>query len=544
MSGKKISQNIKQRNKTNGANGAEPDYEPRMPMQFQGVYPQQPQPYMMPVPPQHQQYWQPPYPQQQPHYGAPFMPMPYMMQPWGVPPQFYHQSKQVPYRATPAATADSDDDDDTVEEQPKKPIKQTKPLLKELQVQKQQQPKKQPKKQAAAVIEESDSDDDEVMIDPDVVVVPLPKEAKEAKEANKQQQQKPKQQKEQRQEDQLIANFENVLNPVQLEEKPNGYYFLQCNDCSNVVVSLKPLSANPVFDKNVNPNERFKVIMLNGDVKEYKADDLNESTLYTQKYVVAHNNALRVNGGKGFIYVRTSNQNDVSIDTQREQCFNYAATNNIALAKFGFQYDEGISARNMNNLKYELGFWIEHIENGADIIIYSVDRLSRNLAKGIEFLNNMVTRNIRVHFVLEGVIFDSAINAAQRDLVYNSLKNAEALSNTTSEKVKNSKAKRRAEGHEDGPAKYGYKIDIIDGIRKKVEDQQVSAKIRIICDKYREVAANIGRYADEGVKNNVTSICRYVMKWCHQRNIKYKNEQSFTVSKIKLVVNRHVFNHE
>ena len=264
------------------------------------------------------------------------------------------------------------------------------------------------------------------------------------------------------------------------------------------------------------------------------------------KYIIEHNTKLStINpkigmiNGKGFIYARTSNNNDISIDTQRETCFKYAHDNNIKLADFGFQYDQ-VSARNMNNLNHELGFWIDYVEDNADIIIYSIDRLSRNLEKGVKFLKSIVLRGIKVHFILENIVYSKDINAAHLDMIYNGLRNAEHVSNTTSEKVINSIRKRKAEGHVFGKAPYGFRNVMVDGIRKRIKDNKSQEIIRIVTKRYYEVVSNINQFKEtDGVQNNQTSICKYILKWLRQQNIKFNDDIHFTLQQIKRIILNH-----
>ena len=340
----------------------------------------------------------------------------------------------------------------------------------------------------------------------------------------------------------FINSFGNLLDPNNLQDKDDDYYFKPCKNNDNVVKSIRPELDNAAhFDRLNYPDESYLAKMFNGNIQRYSAKDLSNYTLETQKNINNHtnniNNLDKIIPLSGFVYARTSNKNDISIDTQRNACFNYCTNNSIKLLEFGFQYDM-VSARNMNNLNHELGFWLDYIDDNSNIVIYSIDRLSRNLEKGIQFLKNMAKRNISIHFVMENIIYKKGINAAQLDLVYNALKNAENVSNMTSEKVKNSIKKRKDEGHYFGRPSYGYKVVKINGIRQKVMDNDQQDIIKKIYAKFHEIASNIDalRRNNNNIQNNRTSIYKFLIKWLISKNIKQEDGKPFTVKQINRII--------
>ena len=154
-----------------------------------------------------------------------------------------------------------------------------------------------------------------------------------------------------------------------------------------------------------------------------------------------------------------------SIKTQEHYCLKYCIDNNMKVEFIAS--DENVSARNMNNLKKELGFFTEHLTpNESCIVIYTPDRLSRHSAKGQAFLEQMMQRNIDVHFVKEGYVYNKSTPSHIKHQIYSLLNNAEFLSNQTSERIKNTLKRKRAEGHQFGRPRYGYEIKMINGIRK------------------------------------------------------------------------------
>jgi len=193
---------------------------------------------------------------------------------------------------------------------------------------------------------------------------------------------KEKKEKKDKNEDNILANMldnalDNVINLGQPNDEKKETYaeFGQNYNNSNVISEIIPIKkVESHFDKDNYPNEVYKAIMLNGKVEEYKANDIHSYSLETHKYIYEHNQQItrtKANKTNGFIYARCSTTNDISIETQRQACFAYAKAMNIKLVSYGYQYDNNVSARNMNNLKYELGFWEKRIPEDGNLIIYS-----------------------------------------------------------------------------------------------------------------------------------------------------------------------------
>ena len=336
--------------------------------------------------------------------------------------------------------------------------------------------------------------------------------------------------------DMLTNDFEKIVNQDKMVDKKDNYWFQHENDDSNVIMYIEPLKDNESHFDNINyPKELYISHMVNGNIINRYAIDISKYTLEVQKTVIEHNQELTQQGiqgdGKALIYARTSTKNDISIDTQKVECLKYAKDNNIKLCNFGFQYDQ-LSARNMNNLDNELGFWTEKLENNTDLIIYSVDRLSRHLGKGIMFLEDIKRRNITVHFVLEQIKYNKNTNHAQLDMVYECLRKAENVSNLTSEKVTKSIQKRKAEGHVFGQAPYGFKHIKINGILKRVEDEQEQETITIIMDQYNQNITN----------NNFTFTCKKITDYLKQHNILYIGNTYFQYKHVKRIVKKQLNN--
>jgi DNA invertase Pin-like site-specific DNA recombinase len=285
--------------------------------------------------------------------------------------------------------------------------------------------------------------------------------------------------------------------------------------------------------------------MYHGNTIQLPAKDISPEALETGKIVYKHNNQLanllaasgQQSDGNAFIYARSSRTNDISIDTQRKACLQYAAINKLELLSFGYQSDNNISARNMNNLKHELGFWQEHIPDGSNIIIYSIDRLSRNLIKGMQYLDEMAARGIRIHFVTHELVFHSGISAAGRSMIQQELQSAEKFSNIASEKVRTTMARLRREGNVFGRAPYGYKHTKIGNIRKRTFDNKEQQNIRKIKEQYKYIMDNWKNMPETAeLRYSKINMLRTLSRWCNRTGLQYRNEKNYTTYQIQKII--------
>ena len=356
-----------------------------------------------------------------------------------------------------------------------------------------------------------------------------------------------KKEKKDKNEDNILANMldnalDNVINLGQPNDEKKETYaeFGQNYNNSNVISEIIPIKkVESHFDKDNYPNEVYKAIMLNGKVEEYKANDIHSYSLETHKYIYEHNQQItrtKANKTNGFIYARCSTTNDISIETQRQACFAYAKAMNIKLVSYGYQYDNNVSARNMNNLKYELGFWEKRIPEDGNLIIYSVDRLSRDLVKGIQFLEKLVSRGIQIHFVFNEIIYKKEMSAAAKSMVQQELQTAEKYSNIISEKIKGTLKRLRAEGHDFGRARYGYKSVKINGIRKHVVNDLEQKNIKKIIKRYHNYIEHFETYPENiGFKKTYTNIMHALRRWCNRSGLKYRNDKHYTINQLKKI---------
>jgi len=503
---------------------------------YQHPYPPPPQQYgmgwMPPYPPQHQpqQYgmgWMPnyPHPYPYPQYGMGMMPgmqPPMMMLP--PPPAFNNRGFAPSHNGN---IQDFVQINELVEENNNsKPIKHIASAA-----------------SAASTADDAESDNDVI----DAFNIPEPKSKKQAKKPNKKvAEPSAVKMQDHKIDNQLADLFNNVLdNNMQSANSRTAKHaeFGQESNESNVIIGITPIDKEQAHFDNVEfPNEMYNATMINDVVAKLPAKDISLDALEAGKIVFIHNNQLEASGQpianeKAFIYARSSRTNDISIETQRKACLEYSTVHRLELLPFGYQSDNNVSARNMGNLKHELGFWKDYIPDGSHIIIYSVDRLSRHLVRGMQFLDEMAARGIRIHFITHELVFHSGISAAGRAMIQQELQSAEKFSNIASEKVRTTMARLRKEGHVFGRVPYGYKNTLIGNIRKRIPDNKEQQKIRQIQTQYSYIINNWENNPDtEKLRYTKINILRTLVRWCNRKGMKYRNQSNYTTSQIRTII--------
>jgi DNA invertase Pin-like site-specific DNA recombinase len=362
--------------------------------------------------------------------------------------------------------------------------------------------------------------------------------------------------------DKFIDKFDNVLdgniqcNPEESVKptKPMKLIYTNSKKKSTIISQLTPVEKIAHWNNITHPNEQYNAVLMNGNNTIYTATELSNYTLETHQYINKYNSSLinkkQKNSSKhkqnpimGFIYARCSAENDTSIETQITACMEYARNKSIKLLPFGCQYDNGISARNMNNMDYELGVWSDYLEDGTHLIIYSVDRLSRHLLKGLQYLEKMVARGVSVHFVMSEIIYDANISAAAKSMVQMELQASEKVSNQTSEKVRATIKRKRSEGNVFGKAKFGYKHIKINGIIRRVINLTEMIVIEHIKNLFAKMVSNPRKYSELSKYNGYShhhiteiDIIKAVIRDCNRKGMRYRNGKPLTPTHIRRIL--------
>ena len=344
----------------------------------------------------------------------------------------------------------------------------------------------------------------------------------------------------------ILANlFDNALDNRNLnkrQKKDKDVSFLPYKDGRNIINHIKPLD-NANFNSETHPEEKYYVQFLDGHNETIQAKDINSSALETQKITSEHNQKIKTSINTPIfadtvIYVRCSKENDTSIDTQTQACFDYALKNKMKVLPFGYLKDNGISARNGKNFKVgELSVWLSHLPDESNIIVYSPDRWSRHTLKGLQELDNLILKkHITIHFVNNDIKYNRTTSSAHKAMIQSELMTAEKQSNDTSEKIKGTLNRLKAEGHIIGKAPYGFKNSVVEGIRKRLVNSEEKNTIQKIKDLYLDINKNFNKYVNDISSKTKINIIKYIIRWCIRNSIKNRNGLSFSISQIRTMI--------
>ena len=152
------------------------------------------------------------------------------------------------------------------------------------------------------------------------------------------------------------------------------------------------------------------------------------------------------------IYSRISSKAQ-SLEAQTSSCKDYCVKNNLTVTEI---ITETGSGRSMKNLK-KLRKLITGSKN-ITILVYSVDRFSRNTADALNFMKILDSNNINLISVADNIDLSSG---SGRHSFRMRVSAAELEIDLLSERVKRSIAFKRSRGDFIGVAPYGYKTQFI-----------------------------------------------------------------------------------
>lgn len=188
------------------------------------------------------------------------------------------------------------------------------------------------------------------------------------------------------------------------------------------------------------------------------------------------------NVNDAYIYCRISSQyskNTNSLDTQEDSCIDYCKNNGMNVVEI---IKNQKSSRNMLNYE-ELEKLINKMKPGDTLVVADVSRFSRNLMKGLQLLDMMDKKNIKIYAVKEQGKYDTYTN---RYTFRNFLNQAEYETDGISMRINDSLKHMKEKGGIFGSAKFGYEKYNDNGIqktRKNIREHRTIAKIRKM---YRE----------------------------------------------------------
>jgi DNA invertase Pin-like site-specific DNA recombinase len=131
------------------------------------------------------------------------------------------------------------------------------------------------------------------------------------------------------------------------------------------------------------------------------------------------------------------------------------------------EIDDGVSARNPKKLQ-GLQTIISNIESGETLLVLDLSRFSRNTLGGLQILEDLHKRNVKIYSVLDGMNYDTP---AARHCVRTTISCAELESDIKSAKLKASIQNiKNMGGYIGSRAPFGYKIIREGHLRKLVKN--------------------------------------------------------------------------
>lgn len=156
-------------------------------------------------------------------------------------------------------------------------------------------------------------------------------------------------------------------------------------------------------------------------------------------------------------------------------------------------------------------------DDNIHIIFLRVDRFSRCFPKAFEIIDKIIpSKNITLHFVEEGIVFNKHSTAGIKQLLTEALMKAHVESDNLSRRLRDINSHKKNLGNDLGPPAYGMKIINENGIRKKVINEYESNIIDFIKKVYNIKEFNKDKSISFRVLNNM------LMKLTNDPQIKEK----------------------
>jgi DNA invertase Pin-like site-specific DNA recombinase len=166
-----------------------------------------------------------------------------------------------------------------------------------------------------------------------------------------------------------------------------------------------------------------------------------------------------------------------SLESQKEILIKYCVDNKLHISSI--EMDDGISARNLSKL-IGLQKIIENIQPRDVLLVLDLSRFSRHTMGGLQILEDMVKRNVRIYSVMDGMNYDTP---ASRHCVRTTISCAELESDIKSAKIKASIQNIKNMGGFIGSrAPFGYKIIRDGALRKLIKHSNEQKVLEIISD--------------------------------------------------------------
>ncbi len=215
-----------------------------------------------------------------------------------------------------------------------------------------------------------------------------------------------------------------------------------------------------------------------------------------------------------------------SLESQKEILLKYCIENNLLVSSI--EMDDGVSARNPEKLQ-GLQTIVRNIKPNETLLVLDLSRFARNTLGGLQILENLAQRNVRIYSVLDGMNYDTP---ASRHCVRTTISCAQLESDIKSMKLKASIQNIRSKGGYIGSkAPFGFKI-IREGTLRKLIKNTNEQKVIEMISKVGYKTSNMG-------KKNLTQIADKL------NSMGLRNRgKCFTSNTIKYIYNKNKSNTE
>lgn len=238
---------------------------------------------------------------------------------------------------------------------------------------------------------------------------------------------------------------------------------------NNFIESIKNTVTSTIC---INAHRLMPEDLLNNNTEmEVESVPSNESIDRSEPNLI--NNIHTFNGNNAIIYIRVSTL-EQEIQAQKYSCESFCIQNNLNIKKI---YIEKCSAYK-NKSQPELYKLINENEN-TNLVIFSIDRFSRNIKIGNDFVQKLEKKKICLISVKENINLNTALGKHNFRIYINA---AQYESELISERVKNSIKFKKANNLHIGQAPYGFKIEN----KKLVKDYKEAIVCKFIFQNLRK----------------------------------------------------------
>ena len=216
-----------------------------------------------------------------------------------------------------------------------------------------------------------------------------------------------------------------------------------------------------------------------------------------------------------------------SLETQKDILFKYCKDNKFLVGSI--EMDDGVSARDPTKLK-GLQEVIKNIKKDETLLFLDLSRFSRNTTIGIQILDDLHKRGVKIYSVLDGMNYNTP---AAQHCVRTTLSTTQLESDIKSAKLKASFQNiKRNGGYVGSKAPYGFKV-IRDGqLRKLVENSNEQKVLNIIKECKNKINTNTNITTTKSQSNSE------IAKGLNAKGLRLRGKL-FTSTNISNLVNKH-----